>query len=115
MRLADFGQVMKQYRTRHGYNQEKMADLLGVQTSKYISMLENSDRKPGPDLQMRMEDLLMADEVGAVLLEQETVVSEEEMAVQVMLFHKLSKIKPVKKEEALKMVCQILDMMAKER
>lgn len=115
MRLADFGQVLRQYRTRHGYNQEDMAELLGVQTAKHISLLENDDRNPGPELQKRLEDLLMADEVGAALIEQKTVLSKEEVAVQITLYHKLCKVRPVKREEALKMVYQILDMMAKER
>ena len=110
MRLADFGQTMRNYRAEHRMTQEELADKLGVQT-KHISFLENGHRNPGPDLQKKMEDLLIADEMRQALRRDSSALSEEELEVQLKIFHKLSRLQPVQKEKALELIYSILDAM----
>ena len=114
MRLADFGQMMKKYRQEHNMTQEILADILGVQT-KHISFLENGHRNPSPELQKNMEDLIMTDEIGEALLRQEKILSEDELTVQIKLYHKLCKIPPVQRAKALEMVYQLLDALARTK
>lgn len=110
MRLVDFGQTMKKYRARHQMTQEVLADKLGVQT-KYISLLETGRRNPSAELQRKLEELIIADEMDGVFKRQETTLSPEEMEIQIKLFRKLSKLHPVQREKAVEVICQILDMM----
>ena len=112
MRLADFGQQMRKYRKDHGLTQEQLADIFSVQT-KHISFLENGHRNPSPELQKKLEDMIIADEINGAMEKEERVLSEEEMAIQINLFHKLCKLGPVQKETALNMIYELLDVMAR--
>lgn len=112
MRLADFGQRMKMYRKEHQMTQEQLADVLNVQT-KHISFLETGHRNPSPELQKKMEDLIMADELGEAMIRREKILSEEEVMVQIKLYHKLCKLHPVQREKALEMIYQLLDALAR--
>ena len=114
MRLIDFGQRMKQYRKKHDLTQEKLAEKLGVQT-KYISFLENGHRNPSPELQKKLEDLLIADELSSALSTPDRKLSEEELHVQLHLFHKLNRLGSPQREAVLKMIYELLDAMAKNR
>lgn len=111
MRLADFGQTMKKYRLEHRMTQEELADKLGVQT-KHISFLENGHRNPGPELQKKMEDLMMEDEMRRALQTETTALSAEELEVQLKIFHKLSRLQPAQREKALELIYSVLDAMA---
>ena len=114
MRLTDFGQQMRKYRKEHGLTQEQLADIFSVQT-KHISFLENGHRNPSPELQKKMEDMIFADEVNGAMEGENRILTEEEMNVQIKLFHKLCKLGPVQKENALNMIYNLLDAMAKNR
>ncbi len=113
MRLVDFGQIMKKYRKDHKLTQEQLSDILDVQT-KHISFLENGHRNPSPELQKKLEDLLMADEMGEAMLGQKKMLTDEEIAVQIKLYHKLCRLQPVQRDAALQMIYQLLDAMAKK-
>ena len=113
MRLADFGQQMRKYRKDHGLTQEQLADIFNVQT-KHISFLENGHRNPSPELQKKLEDMIIADEINGAMKE-DTILSEEEMTAQIKLFHKLCKLGPVQKETALEMIYNLLDAMARNK
>ena len=113
MRLADFGQQMRKYRKDHGLTQEQLADIFNVQT-KHISFLENGHRNPSPELQKKLEDMIIADEINGAMKE-DTILSEEEMTVQIKLFHKLCKLGPVQKETALEMIYNLVDAMARNK
>ena len=114
MRLADFGQQMRKYRKDHGLTQEQLADIFNVQT-KHISFLENGHRNPSPELQKKLEDMIIADEINDAMVEKDELLSEEEMNVQIKLFHKLCKLGPVQKETALNMIYNLLDAMARNK
>ena len=109
MRLVDFSQAMKRYRTKHQITQEVLADILGVQT-KYISLLETGRRNPSAELQRKMENLILADEMDGMFKRQETALTSEEIETQIKIFRKLSKLQPVQREKAVEIICQILDM-----
>ena len=114
MRLADFGQQMRKYRKDHGLTQEQLADIFSVQT-KHISFLENGHRNPSPDLQKKLEDMIIMDEINGAMEKEDRVLSEEEMIIQINLFHKLCKLGPVQKETALNMIYELLDAMARNK
>ena len=114
MRLADFGQQMRKYRKNHGLTQEQLADIFNVQT-KHISFLENGHRNPSPELQKKLEDMIIADEINRAMEKEDRLLSEEEMTVQIKLFNKLCKLGPVQKETALDMIYKLLDAMAKNK
>lgn len=108
MRLVGFGQAMKQYRTKHKLTQEKLAERLGVQT-KHVSLLENGHRNPSPELQKKLEDMIVADELSDVLTTSNKSLSEEELYVQLQLFHKLSRLNLAQREAVLKIIYELLD------
>ncbi len=114
MRLADFGQQMRKYRKDHGLTQEQLADIFSVQT-KHISFLENGHRNPSPELQKKLEDMIIADEINGAMEEKERILSEEEMTIQIKLFHKLCQLGPVQKETTLNMIYELLDAMARNK
>lgn len=114
MRLADFGRNMRKYRKDHGLTQEQLADIFGVQT-KHISFLENGHRNPSPELQKKLEDMIIADEINGAMEEDGRILSEEEMIVQIKLFHKLCKLQPIQRETALNMIYELLDALAKKK
>ncbi len=114
MRLADFGQQMRKYRKDHGLTQEQLADIFSVQT-KHISFLENGHRNPSPELQKKLEDMIIVDEINGAMETEDRVLSEEEMTIQINLFHKLCKLGPVQKETALNMIYELLDAMARNK
>ena len=111
MRLVDFVQTMKKYRERHHITQEVLADMLGVQT-KYISLLETGRRNPSAELQCKLEELIIADELNGTFKRQNTTLTQEEVEIQIKIFRKLSKLQPVQREKAVEVICQILDMMS---
>ena len=114
MRLIDFGQRMKQYRGRHDLTQEKLAEKLGVQT-KHISLLENGHRNPSPELQKKLEDLMIADELSSALSSPNKPITEEELLVQLRLFHQLSRLDSSQREKVLNVIYELLDAMGKKR
>ena len=114
MRLVDFGQRMKQYRGKHELTQDKLAEKLGVQT-KHISLLENGHRNPSPELQKKLEDMIVADELNSALAASDKTLSEDELFVQLQLFHKLSRLNASQKKPVLKIIYELLDAMAKSR
>ena len=112
MKILDFGQTMRQYRKKKGMTQEQLADCLGVQP-KYISLLENGWRNPGPELQKQMEELILSDELDSALSAQNHLLTEEELAIQLRFYLSLCRLRPARREAALKIVYQVLDTMAK--
>lgn len=114
MRLVDFGQRMKQYRERNKLTQEKLAEKLGVQT-KHISMLENGHRNPSPELQKKLEDMIIADELRSTLSSPNRPLTEEELIIQLRLFHKLSRLNSSQREKVLNVIYELLDAMGKSR
>ena len=114
MRLVGFGQAMRQYRKKHKLTQEKLAERLGVQT-KHISLLENGHRNPSPELQKKLEDMIIADELNSTLAAPDQSLSEEELYVQLNLFHKLSRLNSPQRETVLKIIYELLDAMGNNR
>ena len=114
MRLVDFGQRMKQYRGKHNLTQEKLAEKLGVQT-KHISLLENGHRNPSPELQKKLEDMIIADELRSTLSSPNKPLTEEELIIQLRLFHKLSRLNSSQREKVLNVIYELLDAMGKSR
>ena len=114
MRLIDFGQKMRQYRKRNKLTQEKLAEMLDVQT-KHISLLENGHRNPSPELQKRMEDLMIIDELDRGLSSKDRPITEAELLVQLRLFHQLSRIDSFQREKVLKVIYELLDAMGRKR
>lgn len=114
MRLVDFGQRMRQYRRKNKLTQEKLAEKLGVQT-KHISLLENGHRNPSPELQVKLEDMMIAEELTSALSSPNKPITEEELLVQLLLFHKLSRLDPNQREKALNVIYELLDAMEKKR
>ena len=114
MRLVGFGQAMRQYRKKHKLTQEKLAERLGVQT-KRISLLENGHRNPSPELQKKLEDMIAADGLSSALIAPNKSLSEEELYVQLQLFHKLSLLNSSQRETVIKIIYELLYAMAKNR
>ena len=114
MRLIDFGQRMKQYRGRHDLTQEKLAEKLGVQT-KHISLLENGHRNPSPELQKKLEDMIITDELRSALSSSDRPITEEELLIQLRLFHQLSRLDSLRREKVLNVIYELLDAMGKSR
>ena len=114
MRLVDFGQRMKQYRGKHNLTQEKLAEKLCVQT-KHISLLENGHRNPSPELQKKLEDMIIADQLRSTLSSPNRPLTEEELIIQLRLFHKLSRLNSSQREKVLNVIYELLDAMGKNR
>ena len=114
MRLVDFGQRMRQYRRKNKLTQEKLSEKLGVQT-KHISLLENGHRNPSPELQKKLEDMIIADELRSTLSSPNKPLTEEELIIQLRLFHKLSRLNSSQREKVLNVIYELLDAMGKNR
>ena len=112
MRLVDFGETVRKYRKDHDMTQEELAGILNIQP-KYLSYLENGHRSPGVNVQKKMEELLMADELNSAICKEEKMLTDEEMEIQIRFYQKLRKIHPLRRKEALDTVYRILDMMAR--
>lgn len=110
MRMVDFGRKMKSYRKKHKLTQEKLAEKLSVQT-KHISLLENGHRNPSPELQKKFEDMMIADELESELSSPNRPLTEEELIVQLRLFHKLSRLNSSQREKILDIIYKMLDVM----
>lgn len=110
MVLADFGLTMKRYRKRHKLTQAKLAEMLDV-GDKHISFLENGHRYPGPELQMKMELLLMKDEWGAALLAEKTTIAPEDLEIQLRLYQQLKRLSLAKRKVAMDLILYELRML----
>ena len=111
MRIFDFCSEIKAYRKRNQMTQEKLAEILGVQ-SKYISLLENGRRRPSGKLQRKLEELIMAEDLAKQCEQEEMPISEADVEMQMRIFRKLSRLQPVVRDQAVELICQILDMMS---
>ena len=111
MRMFDYSAEMRAYRERQNMTQEELADILGVQ-AKYVSLLENGKRSPSGKLQRKMEELILAEDLKNQCEEQNVPISGNEVELQMRIFRKLSRLQPVVREQAVDVICQILDMMS---
>lgn len=113
MKLTDFGQIMRQYRRKHRLTQAKLAEMLDV-GDKHISFLENGRKYPGPELQMKMELLMMKDEWSAALLTDERTIPPEDIEIQFSLYQQLSKLSPAKRKTAVDLIFHLLGLLVNQ-
>jgi len=111
MRMFDYSAEIKAYRKRQDMTQEELAEILGVQ-AKYISLLENGKRSPSGKLQKKMEELILAEDLKKECAGEEMPATDNEVELQMRIFRKLSRLQPVVREQAVDLICQILDMMS---
>lgn len=113
MGTNDFGGTMKRCRERYGLTREQMGEVISAY-AKCVKPLVKGHFDSDADLEKRIETLLMKDEWGSELPENEGPDFDDELESRNNLFQQLHRLPPEKREVVLQVFCKMLDILEME-